>query len=462
MSATMRLRSALAAPLLAALLATPVCAISGPPVDAAVGAAGIFYKVQSGRFVDLFGADPALPPERQVLALDIVVPGQPAARWVVPGTEEADVESSPAVLWDEGISTLHLVWSRRVEGNQTYSQLLLRSLSPTGWSELIDLSGGSIAEKSALRLLETADEYTTTIGESVAVVSRRILHLVWIEIGSGTARAHYSPIVFVDGRYIGWNPVVALDDLVAAETASPVAPAESLRRAPALAPGRGDDRVVVGFVHSTLGRLGTVEIRVLPGEVGELADRARGSIIELGQTLFPDKVPALAEQARGSIIELATASFHPAVAGHVAEGTKSVLLAADPAQGLEGIAEEARGSIIELANQVLGSGLANDCSSEGSLLEVPPLVPQDGSDFSQLLQLRAAAVFGAPEIAGEPPTLLVSPDGTRALVGWIVGSRLEYRETLPDGFWSEIRSLDLAQVPFGDAFTALSSRIAGR
>jgi hypothetical protein len=457
----MRHRSPIAAFILAAALAVPALGISGPPVDSAVGAGGIFYKVQSGRFADLFGASAALPADRPVLALDVVVPGQPLARWVVPGTEEADVESAPAVLWDERVATLHVVWSRRVEGNQTYSQLLLRSLAPAGWSELIDLSGGSIAEKSALRLLETADEYATTIGESAAVVQRRILHLVWIEIGAGAPRALYSPIVFVDGRYIGWNPVVALDSLVAAETASPVAPAESLRRAPALAPGRGDDRVVAGFVHSTLGRLATVEIRVLPGELGELAEEARGHIIEYGLTHFPSDIPGLASEARGHIIEYATA-FHPAVAGFVADGTRSVLLAADPSKGLEAVADEARAAVLGLANQVLGGGLANGCSAEGSLVEVPPLVPVDGSDFSQFLQARAVSAFGAPEIGGEPPTLLVSPDGTRALVGWIAGSRLEYRETLPDGFWSEVRSLDLGQVPFGDAFTALSSRIAGR
>ena len=48
------------------------------------------------------------------------------------------------------------------------------------------------------------------------------------------------------------------------------------------------------------------------------------------------------------------------------------------------------------------------------------------------------------------------------MVGWLVENRLAYRETLADGFWSEIRTLDLTQVPFGDAFAALASRLAGR
>jgi hypothetical protein len=462
----MRLLRTLAAASFAAatavIPATPAMGVSSPAVDSAVGAGGTFYQVHAGRFGDLFGANPALPPERQVLALDIVVPGQPRTRWVVPGTEAADVEGSPALLWDDRVATLHIVWSRSVTGNQPHAQLLLRSLTPTAWSELVDLSGGSLAEKSALRLLETADEYTTTVGEAVVVIPRRILHLVWLEDDdAGTPHALYSPILFVDGRYVGWNPVVALDDLVTAETPSPVAPTDALRRAPVLAPGRDDDRVVVGFVHAALGRLATVEIQVLPGEVGELADRARGSIIELGQTMFPTQIPALAEGARGSIIELAT-TFHPAVASLVADGAAAALLAADPALGLAGVADEARGSIIELANGIQGGGLANDCSTEGALLEVPPLVPQDGSDFSHFLQLRSPKAFGAPEIGAGAVIVLVSPDGTRALVGWTSGALLHYRETMPEGFWSEVRTLDLDQVPSGDAFVALAGRIAGR
>lgn len=442
--------------------ARPAVALESAPASA-VTAGGAFYKLQAGRFVDLFGENPALPAEVPVLALDVVPPGQPLQRWVVPGTEGAELESSPALLVDERSSLLHMVWSSRTEGNIVSSRLWLRSFGPEGWSEAIDLSGATVAEKRALQLAETSDGYRAVVAGVETQITRRVLHLVWVEDSERGATAFYSPIVFLDGRYIGWNPVVRVEELVAADTPSPVAATPPLRERPALEVGRGGDRVVVGFVDSRTLRVATVEIRMLPGELGQLAESARGHIIELGRTKFPGDIPGLAEEARGHIIELATA-FHPAMAGYVADGTESYLLSADPAVGLEAVADGARGALVGLGDQVLGAGLANGCAGQGSLLELPPLVPQEGADFPQLFSLRAVEFWGAPELPAEAaaPLLLTAPDGERVMVGWLVENRLAYRETLADGFWSEIRTLDLTQVPFGDAFAALASRLAGR
>lgn len=455
-----RLASVLAfAGLLAAL---PAVALESAPASA-VSAGGAFYKLHTGRFVDLFGPNPALPAEAPVMALDVVPPGQPLQRWVVPGTEGAEVESSPALLFDERSSMLHLVWSSRAEGNVVSARLWLRSFGPEGWVDAIDLSGATLADKRSLQLAVTADSYRTTVAGVETQVSRRVLHLAWVEDTERGATAFYSPIVFLDGRYIGWNPVVRVEDLVAAETPSPVAATPALRERPALEVGRGGDRVVIGFVDSRTLRVATVEVRMLPGELGQLAEEARGHIIELGRTMFPSNIPGLATDARGHIIELATA-FHPAMATYVADGTRSYLLGADPSAGLEAVADGARGALVGLGDQVLGAGLANGCAGQGSLLELPPMVPQEGTDFPQLFSLRSARFWGAPELPAEAvaPLLIVSPDGERALVGWLAENRLAYRETLPEGFWSEVRTIDLTQVPFGDAFAALESRLSGR
>ncbi|MCB1009008.1 MAG: hypothetical protein KDB94_08945, partial [Acidobacteria bacterium] len=100
------------------------------------------------------------------------------------------------------------------------------------------------------------------------------------------------------------------------------------------------------------------------------------------------------------------------------------------------------------------------CAGEGELLEIPPLVPAEGRDFTHLIRLRGVSAFGAPELVAEPPALLVSPDGRRAMIGWVSGNSLVYVETLPDGFWSDRRSLDLTLVPLGDALAALERRLA--
>lgn len=446
--------------LLWAALATTAAQGALAPAPAAVAANGSFYKVQAGRFVDLFGAEnPAVPGEYSVLALDVVRPGEPLERWVVPGTEGAEVESSPAVLFEEGTSTLQVVWNRRVEGNFPHSQLVLRALTPEGWSAEIDLAAGSAEEKRGIRVLVTADRYEGTNDGVAAEFSRRILHLLWVEPSAAGPRPFYSPLVFVEGEFVGWNPVVALENLVSAETPSPVAAAEALAWAPTLAPGRGETSLIAGFVDPRTSRVATIELRVLPAELGRLADEARGSIIALAQSYLPGDVPRLAEEARGSIIALAT-SFHPAAAKHIAGATHDGLLMVDPAAQPGEVANEARGSIIALADQIDGSGLANGCADEGELVEIPPLVPGEGRDFTHLIHLRSVRAFGAPEIGVETPALLVSPDGERAMIGWVSGSTLVYVETLPEGFWSERRSLDLVQIPLAEALEALTRRLA--
>lgn len=444
------------------LAALPAAALESAPASA-VTAGGAFYKLHAGRFVDLFGANPALPAEAPVLALDVVPPGQPLQRWVVPGTEGGEVESSPALLFDERSAMLHMVWSSRAEGNIVSARLWLRSFGPEGWAEAIDLSGATVGDKRSLQLALTADSYRTMVAGVETQVSRRVLHLAWIEDTDRGATAFYSPIVFLDGRYLGWNPVVRLEETVTAETPSPVPATAALREQPALEVGRGGDRVTVGFVDSRTLRVATAEVRLLPGELGQLAEGARGHIIEYATNHFPQEIPGIAEDARGHIIEYATA-LHPAMAAYVADGTRSFLLGADPSVGLEAFADGARATVLALGDQVIGGGLVNGCAGGGSLLELPPLVPREGADFPQFFALRAARFWGAPELPAEAvaPMLIVSPDGERALVGWLAENRLAYRETLADGFWSEVRTIDLAQVSFSDAFAALAARLSGR
>lgn len=444
------------------LAGLPAAAVESAPASA-VTAGGSFYKLRAGRFVDLFGANPALPAENPVLALDVVPAGQPLQRWVVPGTEGSELESAPALLFDEPSSTLHLVWNSRVDANVVSSRLWLRSLGPAGWGEALDLSAGTIADKRSLQLAVTADQYRTVVGGVETQVSRRVLHLVWVETTDLGATAYYTPIVFLDGQYIGWNPVVRLDDLVAAETPSPVPASAALRERPTLEVGRAGDRVTVGFVDARTQRVATVEVRLLPGELDQLAERARGHIIEYATNRFPQEIPGIAEDARGHIIEYATA-LHPAMASYVADGTRNFLLAADPAAGLDAFADGARATVLALGDQVIGGGLVNGCAGTGTLLELPPLVPREGADFPHFFALRSVRFWGAPELPVEAtaPMLLVAPDGERAIVGWLAGNQLAYRETLPEGFWSEVRALDLTQVQFGDAFAALESRLSGR
>lgn len=434
---------------------------------AELGSDGTIYRLWTGTFAEVFGPNNhAVPAEMPVLALDIVPPGQPLLRYLVPGTEGPATEGYAALLFDRSSSAVHIVWNSRTVANQTISRLNLRSLTPTGWSDLIELSGGSLSDKSALRLVLTADNFASTAALNDTRTERRILHLAWSENIAGVPHSYYSPVVFVNGRYLGWNPVLALDDLAPAETASAVAVPAELRGAPSLV-ATASGKISASFVHAQSNRLVSVEIEALPGEIGELAEMARGHIVELAGTLPIGDRAQLGAMARGHIVELAR-NFHAAAANYIADKTGELLASADPAIDTPTLAEMARGHIVELGREILSTGLANRCANSEDLLEIPPLDPLAFGDtlaFSQFLALRKVTSWempaDLPAASAATARILVSADGSRATIAWQDESRLVYRETDAAGVWSAERILDLMRIPLADAWGAIERRASG-
>jgi hypothetical protein len=444
---------------------TPALGTPGP--DAVeLGADGTIYRLWSGTFGELFGPqNTAVPAAMPVLALDIVPPGQPLARHLVPGTEDPATEGSAALLFDRVSSSVHIVWNSRTVANQTVSSLHLRSLAPEGWTERIALSGGSLADKKALRLAQTTDSYSTRVDGEEQRLSRRVLHLVWAETAGELSRAFYSPVVFADGRYLGWNPIVELDEFAGSDSglSSPSLVNEALREAPTLA-ATPSGTVSISFVHSQSKRLMTVELQALPGELGELAELARGHIVEIAAALGSEGRPELGTMARGHIVEIAH-HFHPAAAAHIGDRIAAMLGAAEASIDGVTLAEMARGHIVEIAREILGSGLANACAAEELLLEIPVLDPgAAGADtaFSHFFALRRVAQW---EIPNDPYTadakIFVSAEGKRATIAWSDDSHLYYREAEADEAWSSLRILAFAQIPSADAWAAVARRASG-
>lgn len=434
-------------------------AATSTPVE--LGSDGTIYRLWSGTFDEVFGtANNALPGETPVLALDIVPPGQSLLRYLVPGTEDAASETSAALLFDRSSSSVHMVWNSRTVANQTISRLNLRSLTPVGWSDLIQLSGASLTDKSALRLVQTSDDYATTVDGNETHIARRILHLVWSESPAGVPRSYYTPVVFANGEYLGWNPVVALDDLATDEPQSAVAVPVELRGAPRLVT-MADGRVSASFIHSQSNRLVSVDVQTLAGELGELADMARGHIIELANGVGGGDHAELAGMARGHIVELAH-SFHPSAAAYFGDQTAALLASAETSIDAATLGEMARGHIVELGREFLAAGVKSRCANDGVLLEIPPLDPAAGAAFSHFLAMRKIASWEMPaEVAAPESRILVSADGGRALVAWSGEGHLYYRETDATGAWSAVRDLDLAHIAVADAWDAIARRAAG-
>ncbi len=443
--------------LLLTALAVPASGVVSTPV--VLGADGTAYRVWSGTFGEIFGASATYAPETPILALDVTPTGQSYLRYLVPGTEGPETESSPVAIFDARANALHLVWTARVSVNLTSSRFYLRSYSSGGWSPLLELSAYTLAEKSSLRLALSEDSYRTTVAGVERQIARRVLHLVWTETAGETVRAFYSPVLFLDGAYVGWNPVVALDDLTLPAEPSAIPVGADLRQAPTLT-ALPDGRVSISFVGSTSGRLVAVELQPLPGELGQLAEMARGHIVELAQTVGTTDRATLAQLARGHIVELA-GRFHPSAAAYLGQGTGDLLLSAAPgADGLT-LGELARGHIVELGREILAGGVANVCAGQGWLIEVPPLVPTEGTDFSHYFSARQISSWELPSDLVAGARVFLSLDGERAVLAWQNGDRVYYRETTPEGGWSDLRSLDPTLVSLAEAWSAVERRALG-
>lgn len=459
------LRSFALSALLAVLASAPgLATATATPVE--LGSDGTIYRLWTGTFGELFGPDnTTIAAGVPVLALDVVPPGQPLQRQLVPGTEGPATESSAALLYDRNSSTVHLVWNSRTVAEQTVSRLQLRSFSAAGWSEMIELSGGSQTDKSALRLALTSDEYRQTEDGVETRVPRRVLHLVWVEMVGDVAHAYYSPVVFVRGAYLGWNPVVALDDLAVPDASlSPAATVSPILSAAPTLVATPTGKVTASFIQSQTHHLVAIDVQALPGELGELAEMARGHIVELAQTLGLADRNQLAEAARGHIVELA-GEFHPAAVTYLSNRTGELLAAAEPDADGATLAEMARGHIVELGREILAGGLANHCAAAEMLLEIAPLDPAAAgpdSAFSHFFVMRRVARWAVPaDLVAPDARIIVSADGSRATIAWSGEGHLYYREVDAAGEWSSARDLDLTQISLAEAWDAVSRRAAG-
>lgn len=455
---------ALSAGLLALLAADAGAAPIGSPVE--LGSDGTVYRLWSGTYGELFGAEGSgAAQDASVLALDVVAPGQSITRHLIPGTESSAVETAAALLYDRDSNLAHVVWNERTVATTAVSRLELRSFGTSGWSDLLELSGGSQTDKYGLRLALTSDEYAVHLEGSTVRVPRRVLHLVWAEASDASTRAFYSPVVFIRGAYLGWNPVVALDELAdpGLSFTNTATPPVVLQAEPTLVT-TPTGRVTASFIQSQTHELVAVEVQALPGEIGELAEAARGHIVELAQSIGADNRNQLAEMARGHIVELA-GDFHPSAASYLSDRTRDLIVGAAPATDAATLGEMARGHIVELGREILSGGLANSCLGQEVLLEIAPLdltAAGPEASFSQFFALRRTARWVVPgDLTAPNARILVSTDGRAALVAWETEGHLSYREVGSDGTWSLERQIDLSIVSAVDAWDAVARRATG-
>lgn len=410
------------------------------PQNVVLGSGGEIYQLHLGYRSEIF---PATSEEDTfLLALEVSHQDGTSELVVVPDTDLGDdIESTAALIYEESSETLFLVWDSRV--NYIHSVLKLASFDGESWSEAITVRGGWLTPRGTPHLAVTRDKYDAVVDGEQQVVQRTVLHLAWWEGSDDGDTVLYSPIILENGEYIGSHGFLSMADLE--ESGEPGAWAllsDELLQTVSIRNGRDADTVLLGFADAATAQIRTVEIRPTPGAISSVADGLRPRLIEFGSTVnLRDDLEVLAAQARRDVQQLSNqARLNPGVRSHLAQQVYQLVATADPASlDLEELASSARDLIVELGNQFLSDRLLNVSDAlRPRLIEFGQR--SDGETPPHIFASRVLSSRPAPATPAAPTSMYLSADGQEALIAWLGEERLNYVESLADG-WSEEASL---------------------
>jgi len=438
--------------LLVALIALGAAFAALPAVhassSAALGNDGELFVARVGTYGELFPEGESTPAGRPVLAVDRMTQDHPTERLLVPGTGDAITERSPTLLYEKSSRTLYVIW----EGmrDPTVSALLLASLDDDGWSKPIEISGDISPLKGEPQVLISTDRFTTPGTDGPVERDRTLLHIVWWEESEGFEEIYFTPVVLDDGVYVGWNPVFRLNDLDTSEPVEGPRLPRSLLRSPRITAGGDLHAAVIGFTDGRSGRFLISETRLLPPELGVIADDIRSQIIEIGRTGNGNGVGSLFDKIRSQIIEIGH-ELNPGAVSHFASQCVSVTrrtLEEGGDRPIEALANDIRSQIIEIGARTLVDLEARSVATHDQVVEIAPRedVPEGVIATTHLVRLRLLSRRPAPPVPGGPVEIYLSEDGQRALVSWIEDGNLYYTETAETGAeasWTTPRHLAL-------------------
>ncbi len=415
---------------LVAALCLASASLAAPERRLALDADATVYRLQQGAYGELFPAGTAAAPDNPVLALDVRSAGGAVQRWLVPGTETWDPESSSSLVYEKSTGVVYLLWQTLFNG--IHPLLHLTSFDGAEWTSVVEIANGPFTRKGSPRLAVTREA-----GPDGA--DRTLLHLVWWEAVPGeSSRKRYAPI-FVDGvGDVGAPPVFDLSSFLPARDDSPRGDAAGLENALALRPGANDHSVVVGFLDPNSHRLVTLRVELLPRELDNLADEIRAHIVIVGDNSIT--TPAdLADSAHSKLLEIGT-DFHEATRHYLAEQVRKTVMSTSEhlsPEEITSIADVIRAHIVIVGSRIRVGGIEDVSDSE--ILEIGPT--PNGS--YQHLNVSVISSREAPEVGG-PAKLLLSESGRSAIVTWEEDGCVHYRESSGDG-WSDPGVIELTE-----------------
>lgn len=475
-------------PILPALLAGLLLLVGGlvtssPAVATAPpgtpGPAGEVFLVRAGVASELLpDAEPG--DDRQILALEILRPGEDPEWIEVPESEGVSADTPHFVLFEEASDTLFLVWQTRIGSHPV---IKLASFRDGAWAEVIPVSDNVWSSKGQPGLAVTRDSFTVERDGEVRKVERTFLHVVWWEDTLEGIRALYRPLILEAGRLQGMGELYVLNDLIdlSGETPSGIEPSRSLLESPVLQSGRDSTSVVTGFADGETGRLVVAEIRLLPMGLGEIGEEVADFIANFRSSSEGPGVPGedirtLAGGVRGKILisghrhrlnpravrAISEEVYDALISGSITGSSTSEEHLASP-EDLRSLAGVVRGKILISGARIAGetldrfnqavapSVLEMRTEEEAAQTGVPPQ-----RNAPHLVRTQLLSSVPIPELAvGAQPHLFVSPDGTEVVIAWAESSALAYRKAV-SGSWGEVRRMSLSEeLPLTDALEIL-------
>ncbi len=489
------------------VLALLVLSIVGPvqaaaQESAALGHDGRLQRVVATTYAELFGDD--VDATQSVLAFETLRPGEAASRILVPTTDDYRVEVEPRLFQDPKYQTSVLVWrSLAAEGQTEEIDSLLHFASFDGaeWSDVhvIETDGAPLAVATTPQIAETRDTFELELEDDVTLYAdRRILHLVW-QNADEIPTTFYVPLTFVEGRYLGWHGVVALNEAFFlepesgadgddtsegedpgsddpgegedpdAETPEPVHLTPALGQTLNLRVASDPRSVLVTFANLASQRLGTVEVSPLPLELGLLGEQIRDQLFALADLYNPDDPTALSDEMRAGIIIIGLQfNLHEAYGEYVANRVADWILEAGGAYGwggFESLGNDARNLAIDVSNEVFTSTKVDPADPNSEIVEINIaglLGELDEADPAQTIDILVRSDMPAPAIGQGLTTLYTSRSGDRQLVTWEdeEGGAIHWVESQRQGTWSEPFSLPIDEsLTFDEAHRLLAAKV---
>ncbi|MEM8961524.1 MAG: hypothetical protein AAGD38_08610 [Acidobacteriota bacterium] len=415
--------------------------------QAALTADGDIYRLESHNYGSLFRFGQEAPASAPILALHHT-DGLGNERWIpVPATLDTADERVPHLLHDATRDHVTVVW--RV-GTESAGEIRMQHFDGQEWSEL---GAAQVGAPNAVEQALTTDAYRLTLDNYEVDTDRTIFHVVW---ATGN-QINYTPLILVEGVYIGWNEtfdISSLVDLTATPTPLPAALTGKLD----LQVGKSGQSAIAAFGDTESGRIVTLEVSVLPLEVSYFSEQVRDELVALAEQLGSDNPVSLADTLVQSIINIGVhLQLQPALTDYLASEINAWL--EDPVNTF-GMSIDEAADALHAYTVGLTSGLLAGGSDDNSIIEID--LGDHGDDPGhQLLDVHPITSWPAPQVPDVPATLLTSRDGKRVLIAWLDGpSQIAWVEAAYDSAWSAVRTMAFpASLSIDDALELLQSRL---